>query len=244
MESNETNKPQSDIKQEIFQKIADKSIAMRPRVYFTLRVVALVVLALFILFLSVFILGMISFSIRISGHAFLFGSGVAGIALFLKLFPWLPLVLDIGCIALVVKIMRKFSFGYQRPVLSLLGLGLLFVLGAGLALDLGTSANDRMFEHAERNELPMPLGSMYENARRLPVPQEGLCRCRILSVDTTTITVQDTRPGARAVFTVGLPEKMADTDSVFEPGDIIFIAGNLDTTTITHPQIHSNPHKN
>lgn len=160
----------NSVRDSILNQIQSKTVTMRPKVFFTLRFLGVVVLAVLVLLLTIFILGMISFSLRISGHAFLFGRGLQGVLLFLKFFPWIPLAVTVGVLALLVKLLRTFSFGYRQPIIFVLVFTGLFCLGAGIALDRGTRVNDRMFDSAMRAPRPGPIDTMYRGARKVPPP--------------------------------------------------------------------------
>ncbi len=157
-------------RESVLTQIQSQAVVMRPKIYFTLKLVGIVLLSVIVLLLSIFILGMISFSLRVSGHAFLFGQGFRGVVLFLRFFPWIPLALTVGALILLVKLLRTFSFGYRQPIIFVLAFVGLFCLGAGIALDRGTRVNDRMFDNAMRAPRPGPVDSIYRGAKRVPPP--------------------------------------------------------------------------
>jgi hypothetical protein len=152
----------------VLDQIQSRTVVMRPKVYFTLRLIGVFVLAVIILFLAIFIVGMISFSIRVSGHIFLLGKGLQGVMVFLELFPWIPLAVTMGMLVLLVKLLRTFSFGYRQPIAYVLIFVGLFCFGAGVALDRGTRMNDVMFDSAMRAPRPGPIDTIYRGARRVP----------------------------------------------------------------------------
>ena len=169
---NETHTSQNNThtRESVLAQIESRVVVMRPKIYFTLRIIGIVVLSVIVLLFSIFILGMISFSLRVSGHAFLLGRGFQGVLLFLRLFPWIPLVVTVGVLALLVKLLRTFSFGYRQPVIFVLAFVGLFCLGAGIALDRATPVNDRMFDSAMRAPRPGPVDALYRGAKRVPPP--------------------------------------------------------------------------
>ncbi len=169
---------QIDIKEVVLSRIQAHTVVMRPKIYFTLQVIGFTVLAVSILLLSIFILGMISFSVRISGHAFFFGQGLKGVWLFLSFFPWIPLLFWFVLIGLLVKMVRTYSFGYRHPAVIILVFSGLFCLGAGLALDWGTGMNDKMYENSMRQARPGPIDTIYVKARRVPPPLHSIERER------------------------------------------------------------------
>ena len=136
---------------------------MRPRLYFVLQVAALLALAFLALGISVFIINFILFSVRLNRIDTLLGFGPRGWGAFVRFFPWTLLLADVGLIALLEWLLRRFRFGSKIPVLYLLG-GLLFVtILTGAVLDRGTPFNDDLFKI--RAGLPAPFRLIYIQAR-------------------------------------------------------------------------------
>ncbi|HVU80128.1 MAG TPA: hypothetical protein VHD37_02065 [Candidatus Paceibacterota bacterium] len=221
----------SSIKDRILGKINAGEVSMRPKFHFTLKLLALVLLMAGILFFSVFLFNFILFSIRINSHDALLGFGPRGFEAFLFFFPWPIFLADVLLIALLERLLRQFRFGYKVPVLYLL-LGLFaLTIASAFAFDRGTSVNDRLLHHADRNELYF-AGPVFEAARR-PLPGSGVCKCSILEVHGSTLIVEDTRSMPPVPLTVMLPPDSARaTTTGLEPGDVVFIAGDVDGGTI------------
>ncbi len=218
----------NSLKEKLLKDIRAGEVSMRPRVYFTLKLAVLIATALSILAITVFIINFIFFSIRLNGHETLLGFGSQGFGAFLFFFPWPLLVLDIGLIALLQWLVRKFRFGYHIPVLYLVAAAVFGATLIGFALDRGTSFNDRVFE--KRGHLPPGMRGFYDGARKPPRLGSGICRCSILSIEGNTLIVEDTRPvadgGATTTLTVVLPsDSRRATTTNLSVGDVIFIAG-------------------
>lgn len=226
METNNHTEKNTDMKDNILTKITDKEVSMRPKMYFTTKFVVLCSLVVFILLLSIFVVSIIFFSLRVSGHALLFGFGFQGVILFLKLFPWIPLAVDIVAIFLLAKLLRKFTFVYRRPLLPLLVLVFVLCVGTGLLIDRATDLNDTLLDNANHNKLPKPFSSVYEGANRLSRPRSWVCRCQVVSIGTDTMIVVDTKLGFENTFTVFLPDDLPVGSVIpFSVGDLLYIAG-------------------
>ena len=226
MESNNHH----NLKEKLLHQIRTQEISMRPRVYFTLQMIALAVVSFFILVLSIFIFNFLLFTIRINSHDALLGFGPRGFEAFLFFFPWELLVLDVALIVALQWMLRTFKFGYKTPavylLLGLLGASMLF----GFALDRGTLFNDHFLDEADRHHMG-PFGDLYGHARRPLPPGEGVCRCIILDIQGSTLTVQDSR--STTTLTVVLPsDDVRATSTGLQIGDIIFVAGDLDNGAI------------
>jgi hypothetical protein len=222
MEHNEHN-----LKDNILNKIRMDELTMRPKIYFTLQVAALVILTLAVLVVSVFIFNFLLFSIRVSGHLSFLGFGWEGLFVFLHFFPWGFLLLDVALIAILESLLRRFRFGYKVPVLYLLGGLLCLTVLAALLVDRGTGFNDMLLMHADRHELPGPFGEFYEHARIPLPPDSGVCKCSILSINGNTMVVRDTH--SSTTLTIVLPQNDPYATTTFlRVGDIILIAGDTD----------------
>lgn len=200
---------------------------MRPRLYFTLQIATVAIVAVLSLLLSIFIFNFILFSIRINGHDAFLSFGSRGLQRFIVYFPWLTLLIDIILILLLEWLIRKFRFGYRIPILFLvLGIISLTVI-AGFVLDRGTYFNDRLMDRAEHEGLPPPLSGLYHGAQR--PPHDGICRCTITAINGAQLTVADFRNGATTTFTVLLPsDNPHATSTHLNVGDVVFVAGDYD----------------
>lgn len=156
------------LKEKLLHKIDSHELRMKPKRYFVMRLVALAIVAGLVLAVTVFLFNFIFFSMRVSGHAQLFRYGGAGFFVFLKLFPWLLFATDILLVILLEKLLRRFRFAYRQPVLYLFLALFAFGIAAGLFLDRISDVNERLLNHADRDELPGLINNLYRGARRLP----------------------------------------------------------------------------
>ncbi len=214
------------IKDQLLRDIRSGQLAMRPKFYFTLKMLALAAVALAALVVSIAILNFILFSIRIGGHDSLLSFGPRGFWAFIMFFPWSLLMVDIGLIVLLQWLLRKFRFGYQVPVLYLLAGLVVATTAAGFVIDRGTPLNDQLYE-MRGHGLPSPLGRFYDRAHLPPPPGSGVCKCTITAIEGNMLTVKDTREGT-TTFTVLLPanDPRATTTNL-DIGDVIFVAGDM-----------------
>ncbi|MBP9757152.1 MAG: hypothetical protein KBD06_00970 [Candidatus Pacebacteria bacterium] len=215
------------LRDSILSKIKTDRIIMKPRLYFTMQIIAVAFVALCVLLLSVFIFNFILFSIRINSHDAFLQFGPRGLSNFFMFFPWPILMLDIGLVVLFDWLVRKFRFGYRIPMMYLVGAILFLTVVAGFALDRGTYLNDRLMDRAEHEGIPGPLGGLYHGARR--APHDGICRCTIIGINGPILTVSDFRGGATTTFTVILPnDDHRATTTGLSVGDVVFIAGDTE----------------
>ena len=210
---------------------------MRPKIYFTLKVAALIVVALSVLVVSILLFNFILFTLRISGHESLLSFGPRGLLIFIQLFPWELLFIDIVLVTLLEWLLRQFRFGYKMPVLYLLTGIFVVTVFAGLLIDRGTRINDDLLGRADRHELPL-IGEFFEHARRPPPPGSGVCRCVVTAIDGNSITVYNADIGSSSVLTVLVPKDDPNATTSLKIGDVLFIAGDVHDSNIKAFGIH------
>ena len=206
------------------KKILAQEISMRPRLYFTAKVVALFVVALLTLAVSISLGSFILFSIRASNETSLLGFGIPGYAIFLQVFPWRLFILDIICVVLLEWLLRKFRFGYKSPLLYLFFMILVIMLSATLVID-HSRMSDRVLQGARDNGIPL-IGSLYDQGRRSPSVESGVCPCVVEGINGNTLMMKETMSdGIQQQVTVIMPSDQA-TSSI-HVGDHLFIVGNF-----------------
>jgi hypothetical protein len=227
----ENNDKKIDLKDRILRDIQAGKVSMRPKLYFSLKIAALVMVAFAVVCISIFILNFILFSLRIGSQAMLLGFGPRGFLLFLSFFPWGLLLIDLVLLIVLESLLRRFQFGYRTPTLYLL-LGLLaLTFSVGFALDKGTGFNDEMLTRARDRHLPPPVGGFYQGA--VPPSSKGLCRrCVITDINGSEIFVTDSRTGSTTIRVILPPNDPRATTSELKIGDRVFIAGDEDDGVI------------
>jgi hypothetical protein len=182
---NEYNK----IKAEVLSEIKTGKINMRPRFYFGLKLVALILVAFVVLLISSFLVSFIIFSIIESGRMFVLGFGFRGVCIFFVLFPWLLLLIEILLIVLLEWLIKQFKFGY---LMSLTTLSLIILcLSIAISIIIGsTPIHPALLRRAEQKSLPV-FGNFYRGIHR-PPPQNGFIRGTISAIGTSSFTMIQT----------------------------------------------------
>lgn len=228
MENNNVAEHNKKMKDAILKRIQREKVTMRPKAYFTLKLLALILVAAAILFISVLLATFILFSLRINGHESLLGFGSRGFFAFLHLFPWMLLIIDGVLIIFLEWLLKKFKFGYKSPTLYLL-LGILVVTaGVAIILDRHTPLNDRLLNRADVQGLPPPLNDFYEGARRSHSLESGVCRCTIVDIQGNILLVKESRNESTTTVQVVIPfDSPFATTTSLRIGDQIFIFGDI-----------------
>ncbi len=187
------NSEQNNISKEILERIRSGEVQMRPRLYFVIKTMIVLVLATFIFLVSIWLVSFISFGLRLSGNESLLQFGTRGTYLFLMLFPWGLALLDVALIVLLGWIVRRFRFGYRKPLLYVFGVAVAVIVLAGLLFDRETPFHDDRFEEAEAGELVSPFGFIYESAHSKTPEEHGVYRGFVLEVreDSFVLTHDD-----------------------------------------------------
>ncbi len=207
----------------VLGKIRSHELSIRPRFYFTLKSMALVVVALTTLLLSVSIGCFILFSIRTSYETSLLGFGPSGLLLFLLLFPWPLLLLDIASIALLEWMLRKFRFGYRSPLLYLLFGILVVILSVSAVIDNGRFSDQ--FLRGVRNRGVPIMGGIYDRGRRPPPPGSGACPCVVQSISGATVIMTESIPN-EPVRTIQVIFPSSIATSTLHVGEKLFVFGS------------------
>jgi hypothetical protein len=226
MENNNTH--EKDKIKDILDKIKRNEVTMRPKTYFIVRLVALILVALAIYVITIFLSSLVLFTIRASGHASLIGFGPSGWEVFLLLFPWKLLILDILLIILLEWLLRSFRFGYRIPVLYLfLGVVCLMVV-SGYVLDRLHLHDDLMILYGQ-HRLPQSFGRIYDPTNRIPPPPfgRGIFRATVISIDGNMFRVELDDPRKSTTTTLDVFVQNSQILSSLSIGDRIFIAGKI-----------------
>lgn len=221
---------QQRIRKNVIERIERGEVSMRSRAYFVVRVALAAAVALLVLVLSAYILSFVVFSIHESGEQFLLGFGARGILVFLALFPWLTLAVDIALIFFLEWLLQSFKFGYRSSLLALFGVAATFSVVVAALIGL-TPAHGYLLKMADRGDLPI-VGRLYRSIRDSH-EDRGVFRGTITGIQGDRITIahddhdHDADDGTRIVI---LPEDYSTT--TFGVGERVYVFGTPGSTTI------------
>lgn len=220
---NEDN-TQNNLKTEILEKIKKGEVEMKPKWHFAFKVTILVCLAVLVLVTTVFLVSYTVFSIIVSGHLLLLGFGWRGLYAFMLLFPWTVFCVDIVFAFVLDLLLRKFKFGYHRPVVLLFAGTTIILFIVGYAVSV-SPIHGMLLHRAERDNLPM-VGPFY-NHLRVSHRERGVLQGIVTSVNGTMFTIThdsfDT-DNDEATTTIIAP---MDISGFLTVGDHVFVAGDI-----------------
>ena len=225
----------------LLEKITSNEIQAHSKNYFRLRLALLIVLIAAVLLVSIFLLSFIMFDIRASGKISLIGFAGHGINLFLELFPWTLLVIDLILIIITSFIARTFRFGYKTPAVYMLLIVLGIIALLGTIVDRETPLHTMLLESANNHTLPV-FEHMYKKVRHAPPSKDGIYRGIISMIKDDSITVNIESETDETVSEYKVLIKDAEIKDKIKLGDNIFIAGEIVNGDIHARVIEIAPH--
>lgn len=217
----ENTPPQKDFKQRLLDKIQEGHVKMHSKIYYALKIAAVIGVGAAALVACSFFMSFIFFSFQIGGELSLLGFGGKGIQLFFLMFPWKLLFIIIALLFLLEWLFNTFRFAYQTPFVYMLG-GLLaasIVLGSIISV---TPLHDTMMIRARQKNLPL-MHMFYDDLRRSPqnrVIFPGI----ITKIKNNMLIVENDDFENTGEIKVYLPEDR-DAGEKFSVGERVSVAG-------------------
>jgi hypothetical protein len=149
----------NDTKKIVLEQIRKGEVLMRPQWHFVLKSV----LAFFGIaitgVLAIYLISFIMFVLRSSGLFFAPMLGPSGFIIFVLASPWLLIVLAVGFMITLEVLVRKYAFGYRKPLLYT-GLIIVGVVTVGVYLISQTPMHRHFLEIARDGDITF-ISSMY-----------------------------------------------------------------------------------
>jgi hypothetical protein len=222
---------EQDIKNKILDKIKSGQVSMKPKAYFVVTMIAFVALSLLVLVTTIFLISYTLFSVIVSGHLLLLGFGLRGMEAFIILFPWFALLLDIVLLVLLDWLVRRFRFGYNRPIVFFfLGMTVLLVF-LGYVVSV-TSLHSTLLQEAEHNQLPSPLSPMvgpFYQSMRISHRANGVVQGTVTSIDGNMFTIRhdDYDTDIDDATTTIMAPAGVDVSNFLQLGDHVLVGGDI-----------------
>ena len=214
------------ITEKILSKIKTEKIKMKPKSYFVLRIIFLVLGTLALTFFIIYLISFIIFSLRASGTLFLPRFGFPGMRILISSLPWF-LILTSGILIILLEIFtQKFTFVYRKPILYSL-LVIIIIVSMGSFLIGKTSLHSSLFWKAQEKRLPA-MGSIYRN---YGAPQIDDVHQGVISKVTENGFEIETLSGEVLDVIVG-PKIYSTLESDIKKDDVIVVLGKQSSSTI------------
>lgn len=123
------NSIKTSLTDRILGKLKSGEFKMKPKVYFILKAVLIILSALIVALFTLFLISFISFALRANGVLVLPIFGFRGFSAFLFSIPWLLIIVAVLLIIVLEMLFKHFAFAYRRPILySVIGIIIVVVL--------------------------------------------------------------------------------------------------------------------
>jgi len=142
----------NNLTEKILNKLRSGEFKMKPRIYFILKAILIILGTLIVALFTLFLISFISFALRTNfrGFGVLFSS-----------IPWLLIIVAAFLIIVLEILFKHFAFTYRRPILySVIGILIVVILGT-LIIDR-TPFHRGLFDRAREGRLPI-FGPIYRN---------------------------------------------------------------------------------
>ncbi|MFZ3019946.1 MAG: hypothetical protein WA051_00245 [Minisyncoccia bacterium] len=150
----ENNKKENKILNTVLREIKEGKLSMKPKWHFIVKTIFGVLAVFLSLSILLYITSFVSFAIKTNGAVFAPEFGFRGIGIFLMAVPWLLILVGVISIVLVESLIRRYSFGYKKPIVySLLVILVLIVFGN--LIDDNLKFHERFSNYAGRRGVPM-----------------------------------------------------------------------------------------
>ncbi len=216
---------QNNLKKNILDKINKGELKMKPKVYFTVKAIFVLIVIIVAIISMSFLISFAVFSIKESSRLFLLGFGSIGVWTFLTTFPWFLLIIEIVSLFLVDILLTHFKFAYKTPFIYLIIITSIFVVFVSVFIS-ATPIHETLYQEVIEQRLPA-LKTMYINIKR-PPNKRGVFRGVVTSIDDDMFTIysyDEDKDDDDGHWTVFIPKsKLKYVLSSINIGDLILTA--------------------
>lgn len=216
----------SNIQDKVLEQIHAGKVHMRPRMYFIVRIGALIGIAAAAFLVAVFLASFVMFAIQESGSASLLSFGPRGLAIFFSLFPWLILGVVFALLILMEFLFRSFKIGYSTPVLRVFA-GVLALAVIGSTVVFASPLHGKLLERADNDDLPV-VGALYKGTH-VSHKDNGVFRGVVTSLASSSFTISHDdidRDSDDGTWTVTPSNISGDVSP--KVGDKVYVAGDAE----------------
>lgn len=148
--------------EKVMKALRERHVAMRPRWYFVLRTVLLVLLFVVIAAYLLFHTSLVYHRIQRGGGGLLPSFGWQGIQKIVFLFPWILAILGMLLIVLFALLMSRKTRAFRLPILTTVLTVLVLITGLGVVIAM-TPLQDAVHRFVEKNHLTA-VDQLYRSA--------------------------------------------------------------------------------
>jgi len=224
------NKKNNKLKDKVLSKIKSGDIVIKPKVYFILKTLFTVILALAALLAGSFFVSFTVFSIKESSKLFLLGFGDIGIWVFFATFPWFLMLITVFLLIVINKLLIYFEFAYKIPLIYLFLITIAVVMVISVFI-YKTPIHETLYQEVMEDKLP-ELDLIYKDAKR-PPNEKGVFRGFVASINDNSFTMysddydKDKDDGYKTIF---MPNNNVENILGIHIGEYVLAACSIDSS--------------
>lgn len=211
----------NSVREKIHEAIKSGKLSMLPRWHFVwkaaLSFMGILIISLALLYLVSFAI----FSMYRSGIWFVPSFGFMGMRAFLLAIPWILILASIPFIILLELLVRKYSFGYRKPVLYTL-IGIIITVFLGGFIVAQTPLHGTMMNFAEKHRMPGPA-RFYEKFGETSAKDIHVGKIEEVLDNGFSMREKD---NSEAIVRVGKKTQLPGARQ-FKKGDMVMVFGKL-----------------
>ena len=217
----------SNLEKDVMDAIRKGRVKMRPKWRFLLSSALGALGALILLLTLLYIMSFAIFTLRQSGALFVPVFGMRGLFAFFGAIPLVLLTLLLIFVIILEILVRRYSFGYRRPLLVSVLAILAIVSVGGYALERTRVQNTLFREAHGPGGLPSPIGQMYRGPMHVP----DIYRGTIVSIMSGGFLLSDEN-GAGTTTVLVDPQTRLPLGADFTPGEEVVVFGEGASGTV------------
>lgn len=207
-----------ETKDPVMEKIEQGEVSMKPRLYFVLRGLLLVLGTVVAFGALLYVTSFIVFVLRANGVLGLPAFGLGGIGILFSSLPWMLIILAIVLFIVVELLGRHYTFVYRQPVIYSL-LALVVVISAMSFVIDRVDAHPRVSQFLEERRIPGKELYQTFGAPNLKNSVAGV----VSAIVSDGLILQDRRGNEWFVATSS--ETRFPRDTTFAEGDTVLVLG-------------------
>ncbi len=220
MNNEQDNNTNKTIHDNVLKAIEAGQVKMKPKWHFIVRTALLLVGTILLTLSILYVASFIIFIMRQNGFLFVSGYGWHGLDVLINSIPWMLVGMTIIFIVLLQILIKKYSFGYGKPLMySVLAVIAIVIIG-GLLLEK-TSIHKGLFNEAENDRLPF-FGGMYREFGEEHSDSITIGKIRELLFNGYRIENHT----SDNIIVIVTSETKLPPNSSLQIGDVIFVLGN------------------
>lgn len=226
MNNEQDNNINKTIHDNVLKAIEAGQVKMKPKWHFVVRTALLLVGTILLTLSILYVASFIIFIMRQNGLLFVSSYGWHGLNVLINSIPWLLVGMTIVFIVLLQILIKKYSFGYGKPLMYSVLAVIVIVIVGGMLLEK-TSIHQGLFNEAENDRLPL-FGGMYRQFGE--EHSESITIGKIHELLNNGYRIENHTNDDIVIIVT--PQTKLPPNSSLQIGDVIFVLGRQNGNTV------------